>query len=102
STVNNSTEVATSPTFINYQVEYTPLYLINCISATTTDTFYNVSGLTAGKPYQWRVKTVCSSTSSAVNYSTFTTGIVTGCNTTTGLSSTVTTDSLVALPWTAD
>lgn len=95
-------EAATSPVFTQYRVEYTALDVINWISATTVDTFYNVTGLIAGKTYQWRVKMVCSADSSAVNYTSFTAGITTPCNTLSGLSSAVTQDSLVALSWTAN
>ncbi len=95
-------EAANSPVFVQYRVEYTALDVINWISATTVDTFYNVSGLIAGKTYQWRVKMVCSADSSAVNYTSFTAGITTPCNTLSGLSSVVTLDSLVTLSWTAD
>ncbi len=95
-------EAPASPTFVQYRVEYTALDAINWIAATTTDTFYNASGLIAGKSYQWRVKTVCTTDSSAVNYGNFSTTTATGCNVVTGLASTVTQDSLVALSWTAD
>jgi len=95
-------ESASSPGFVQYRVEYTALDVVNWIAATTTDTFYNVSGLVAGKSYQWRVKTVCTSDSSAVNYSSFTTAPVTGCNTLAGLNAVITQDSLVALSWTPD
>ncbi|HEX2683432.1 MAG TPA: fibronectin type III domain-containing protein, partial [Ferruginibacter sp.] len=97
-----SWEAAGSPVFSQYRVEYTALDVINWVTATTTDTFFNVSGLTAGKTYQWRVKMVCTADSSAVNYANFTTGITTSCNNLSGLSATVTQDSLVALSWTAD
>ncbi len=95
-------EAANSPVFVQYRVEYTALDVINWISATTVDTFYNVTGLIAGKTYQWRVKMVCSPDSSAVNYASFTAGITTPCNALAGLASIVTQDSLVALSWTAD
>lgn len=95
-------EAAGSPAFGQYRVEYTALDVINWVAATTTDTFYNVAGLTAGKSYQWRVKTVCGLDSSAVNYGTFSTTTATPCNTLSGLAAVVTLDSLVALSWTAD
>ncbi len=95
-------EAPSSPAFVQYRVEYTALDVVNWIAATTTNTFYNVSGLLAGKSYQWRVKTVCTADSSAVNYGNFSTNTATACNAVTGLASTVTQDSLVALSWTAD
>ena len=95
-------EAATSPVFTQYRVEYTAIDAINWIPATTTDTFYNATGLTAGKTYQWRVKTLCSGDSSDIYYATFQTNTVTGCNTSGGLAAAVTQDSLVALSWTAD
>ena len=61
-TATLSWEAPTSPAFVNYQVEYSRIDLVNWISANTTDTFFNVTGLSAGITYQWRVKTVCSST----------------------------------------
>lgn len=94
-------ESATSPGFVNYMVEYTATDVINWISANTSDTFYNVSGLLANKSYQWRVKTVCSTTSSAINSSSFFTNATSNCNLPSGLSSAVTQDSLVALSWNA-
>jgi hypothetical protein len=93
-------ESATSPGFVNYQVEYTPADNINWISATTTDTFYHLSGLIPGKSYQWKVRTVCSATSSTVNLSSFTTNTVSNCDPPTGLSYAVRQDSIVKLTWT--
>ncbi len=95
-------ESSASPAFVSYKVEYTALDNINWLVATTTDNFYNVSGLQEGKTYQWRVTTLCGLDSSPINYANFTTGITLTCNSLTGLSALVTGDTLVALSWTAD
>ena len=103
-TTNSATftwESIGSTVFTNYKVEYTALDLINWIPATTTDTFYQATGLLPNKSYQWRVRTMCSSDSSAVNLSSFTTNSVSDCNNPSGLAATVTNDSLVKLSWTS-
>lgn len=93
-------EAATSASFVRYRLEYTPVDTINWIPVTTTDTFYNASGLKINKSYQWRVRTLCSADSSAINSSSFTTKYTSNCNPPSGLSASVTNDSLVALRWT--
>lgn len=103
-TTNGATltwEAATSPGFVNYQVEYTPTDVINWVSAITTDTFYVLTGLDPNRSYQWRVKTVCSSESSAINNSSFNTNAVSNCNAPSGLAAVVSQDTLVALSWNA-
>lgn len=99
-TATLSWETSSSPVFTNYRVEYTALDVVNWISTTTVDTFLNVTGLTAGKQYQWRVKTLCSADSSAVNYATFTSGVTTACTALTGLSALISGDT-ARLAWTA-
>jgi hypothetical protein len=93
-------ESIASPVFANYKVEYTALDLINWIPVTTTDTFYQATGLLPNKSYQWRVRTMCSPDSSAVNFSSFATNSVSNCNAPSGLATIVTNDSLVKLSWT--
>jgi hypothetical protein len=94
-------ETISSPVITEYQVEYSAIDAINWISATTTSTSYTATGLLAGKTYQWRVKTMCSTGTSAVNFSSFITTTTPVCNAVAGLTSTVTNDSLVAFAWTA-
>lgn len=106
SSVTNTTatvswEAPISPTFVSYKIEYSRIDLVNWISANTTDTFYNATGLTAGITYQWRVKTVCSSTGSSLNYSSFTTGTSPVCNAVSVLSAVVSGSNNVALSWAA-
>jgi PKD-like domain/Fibronectin type III domain/Secretion system C-terminal sorting domain len=95
-------EAATSAVFTQYRVEYTAIDMINWVSAVRTDTFYNATGLTPGKTYQWRVRTLCTADSSDVHYATFETSTAAGCNTVSGLTAVITQDSVVALSWTAD
>ncbi len=94
-------EATSSPVFSQYQIEYSRLDVVNWISANTTNNTYNISGLVAGKSYQWRVTSLCSSSSSSIAYATFYTGTVATCNAVTGLGTSLTTDTTVALSWTA-
>ena len=92
-------EAATSLTFVEYLVEYKDIDSVNWIAATTTATTLNISGLNPGKSYQWRVKTVCTTNFSPINSSSFLTNPLSNCNPPTGLSSSVTNDSLVTFSW---
>jgi len=93
-------EAAASAGFANFKVEYSRADSVSWSTANTTDTFYLVSGLLPGKSYQWRVTTMCGSDSSSVNSSSFATATVSNCNSPSGLSAIVSSDSLVALSWT--
>ena len=92
-------ETATSPNFVEYLLEYKDIDSANWIAVTTTATTFNITGLNPGKSYQWRVKTVCSTTFSPINSSSFLTHPLSNCNPPTGLLSLVTNDSLVTLKW---
>ena len=94
-------EASSSPAFVQYRVEYTRIDTINWIPVTTTDTFYNASGLRVNTSYQWRVRTLCSGDSSSINSASFITASTSNCNPPSALSASVTNDSLVALTWTA-
>lgn len=61
---------------VSYTVEYKPSTSSTWISQNTTSTLYNLSGLSASTNYDWRVKTNCSSGSSAYTATqTFTTQV---------------------------
>jgi hypothetical protein len=67
----------------------------------TTSTSVNLSGLTPGSLYDWRVRANCTSGSSSYAQSQFTTIPVAACNTPTGLSSSGVTASAATVSWTA-
>ncbi len=67
----------------------------------TTSTSVNLSGLTPGSLYDWRVRANCASGSSSYAQSQFTTIPVAGCDTPTGLSSSGVTASAATVSWTA-
>jgi hypothetical protein len=93
-------ESVSTPVFTNYKLEYKAIDVLTWTPVTTTDTFYQATGLSANKSYQWRVRSMCSPDSSAVNSASFTTNSVSNCNTPSGLVAVVTNDSLVKLSWT--
>ena len=94
-------EATSSPVFSQYQIEYSRLDVVNWISANTTNNSYNITGLLAGKSYQWRVTSLCSGSSSTIAYATFNTGTVATCNAVSGLATSLTNDTTVALSWTS-
>ena len=94
-------EASSSPVFSQYQIEYSILDVVNWISATTPNNSYNISGLLAGKSYQWRVKSLCSNSTSSTAYASFNTGTVSICNAVTGLATSLRNDTTVALSWNA-
>jgi len=69
-------------------------------SAAQTGTSANLTGLTSGSLYDWRVTTNCASGSSTPAQGQFTTTSTSTCNAPTGLSSTVTSSS-ANVSWTA-
>ena len=99
STATLNWEASSSPVFSQYQIEYSRLDIVNWISATTPNNSYNISGLLAGKSYQWRVKSLCSNSTSSTAYASFNTGTVSTCNAVTGLATSLTNDTTVALSW---
>jgi hypothetical protein len=84
-----------------YQVEYNKTDGSGLTTATTTDTFLNVSGLEAGKYYQWKVKTACGSNNSEIAAAVFTTSRTNSCNPPGGLTVGALTDSTAVVQWTA-
>ena len=69
-------------------------------SAAQTTTSANLTGLTPGSLYDWRVTATCASGTSAAAAAQFTTASVATCNAPTGLTSTVTSNS-ANVNWTA-
>ncbi|MBL7748507.1 MAG: T9SS type A sorting domain-containing protein, partial [Chitinophagaceae bacterium] len=67
----------------------------------TTSTSVNLSGLSSGSLYDWRVRANCTSGSSAYAQSQFTTIPVAGCNAPTGLASSAVTASSATVSWAA-
>lgn len=105
---------ATSATFnwvapANAPTQYKISYKANDASvwttANTSSTFFNASGLTQNKLYQWQIISDCSGDSSAITGANFTTAITSVCNPPTALTvirlETSLTDTLAVLKWTA-
>lgn len=97
--------VAPVNTPTQYKLMYKSIDASVWTTATTTSTFYNASGLTQNKTYEWRVWSDCSGDSSEKAATTFTTAITSMCNPPTGLNvsrlETSATDTLAVLKWTA-
>ncbi len=72
----------------------------NAVTGTTAISV-NLSGLSAGSLYDWRVRANCTGSSSAYAQSQFTTIPTATCNTPTGLSSSGVTTSAATVSWTA-
>jgi len=90
-----------SPGIIKYVVQYSLADTIEVwVTDTVTTTSKTVTGLLAGKKYQWRVKTICASSSDFANTSFSTEPIAAGCNNPTGLSTGSITGNSVILSWT--
>lgn len=83
-----------------YSIDYKTSASSNWIHLlTTTDTFYSFSKLSPGTAYDWRVKTICTTDSSATSQVSFTT--IASCKAVSGLvTSTITTKS-AHLKWTS-
>ena len=87
---------------VSYAVDYKLTSSGTWISAATatTSTSVNLSGLTASSVYDWRVKTNCSSGSSAYTAAQFTTAAAV-CNAPTGLASSAITTTSATVSWSA-
>ena len=87
----------------NYTVEYklnsSSTYTV--AASATTATSVNITGLTASSLYDWRVRTNCSTSSSAYSNAQFTTTAVAACNAPTGLTASAITTSGATVSWTA-
>ncbi len=88
---------------VSYDVDYKLTSTSTWTSAATATTSMStaVSGLTAGTVYDWRVRTNCSSGSSAYAAAQFTTTAAAGCGVPTGLASSSITTSGATVSWTA-
>ena len=88
-----------------YKIMYKRIDVAVWTTATTTNTFYNATGLTQNKAYEWRVWSDCSGDSSEKATTSFTTAITSLCNPPTALNvlrlETSATDTLAVLKWTA-
>ena len=93
-------ESSSSPDFQQYYLEYTSVDSIHWISAYTKKKYYRLTGLDTGKYYQWRVRTICSTDSSSVNSSSFSTDNYSPCSAISGHAYSVKTDTTVVLRWT--
>ena len=86
---------------------YTVEYKLNSAStytvaaSATTATSVNLTGLSASSLYDWRVRTNCSTSSSAYSNAQFTTTAVAACNAPTGLTASAITTSGATVSWTA-
>jgi hypothetical protein len=86
----------------SYGVQYRIVGSATWTSATAAINSYNASGLTAGANYEWQVRTVCLSGSSAYTASaTFTTTNGISCGVPTGLASSAIGNNAATLAWTA-
>ena len=85
----------------SYNVQYRVVGATTWTTGTSATTSFNLSGLTASTNYEWQVKTVCASGSSAFTASTtFTTSAIT-CTVPTGLVSASITATSATLSWAA-
>ncbi len=86
---------------LSYDVDYKAASSGTWINAATAtaSTSINLSGLTSGTLYDWRVRTNCSSASSSYAQAQFTTASAPTCNATTGLSASAITTSSATLGW---
>jgi len=86
---------------LNYDVDYKPNSLSTWTNAVTgtTSTSVNISGLTSGTLYDWRVRTNCSSTSSAYATAQFTTSTTSTCASTLDNSTNGTTSGAATIPF---
>jgi len=88
---------------VSYDVDYkltTTGTWTNAATATSS-TSVAISGLSASTVYDWRVRTNCSSSSSAYTAAQFTTAAVPVCNAPTGLAASSITTSSATVSWTA-
>ncbi|MDZ4806706.1 MAG: M12 family metallo-peptidase [Bacteroidota bacterium] len=88
---------------VSYDVDYkiTASGTWTNAATATTATSINLSGLSQSTVYDWRVRTNCSSLSSAYSAAQFTTLTPATCNAPAGLSSTAITTSSATVSWTA-
>ncbi|SHL17234.1 Por secretion system C-terminal sorting domain-containing protein [Chitinophaga jiangningensis] len=87
----------------SYDVDYKATSSSTWINAATATTAVSVglSGLTAGTTYDYRVRTNCTSGSSAYTTAQFTTTSTSGCTAPAGLTSAAVTSSSATVSWTA-
>jgi hypothetical protein len=86
----------------NYTLDIKEINAVNWIALTvTSSTVVNISGLTPGTTYQWRVKTNCTTGSSTYSQAQFTSSgtSVQPCNAPTSLTSTGITSTSATLNW---
>jgi PKD-like domain/Secretion system C-terminal sorting domain/Fibronectin type III domain len=83
----------------NYIVEYKSSDASIWTQATSSSNFYNATGLAANKNYQWRVKTVCSASSSDFVSNSFLTLSAISCTAPVGLSVSAITDVQANVSW---
>lgn len=84
---------------VDYKLNSTTTWT-NAATATTS-TSVNLSALTPGSLYDWRVRANCTSASSAYTQAQFTTASAATCNAPTGLSSSAVGSSAATISWTA-
>lgn len=90
-----------SNNFTEYLVEHSIAGTNDWISSTTTETQLNISGLSPNTIYQWRVQTLCGSSSADVINASFSTLNEGSCTDPTGLQGTATGDNAATLSWNA-
>ncbi|MDB5282258.1 MAG: Peptidase family protein [Bacteroidota bacterium] len=84
----------------SYGIQYRKVGTTTWSTGTATTASFPVTGLTASTAYEWQVKTVCSSGSSAFTASsTFTTSAIPACNVPSGLSTSAITTTSAAFNW---
>ena len=84
-----------------YFVEYRVQGGLTWTGDTVTTLSYTATGLQPDKPYQWRVKSVCTGTSSLFETNNFTTNNTNACNPPTALTTSGITNTAATFSWTA-
>jgi Metallo-peptidase family M12B Reprolysin-like/Secretion system C-terminal sorting domain/Bacterial pre-peptidase C-terminal domain/Fibronectin type III domain len=102
-TTSATVEWASVSGAISYDVDYKPNSSATWINAATGTTAisFDLTGLTPGTAYDYRVRTNCTSGSSAYSVAQFTTTSIVTCSAPTGLTSSAVTTTGATVSWTA-
>jgi hypothetical protein len=92
--------VAPASSVTKYYVEYKAQDTANWTGDSTSSLTYTANGLKPDKSYQWRVKTICSASSSDFATNSFVTNNTNACNSPANLSTSSITNTSVKFKWT--